>query len=204
MSTTADMHGDFAAADVHDVRPKWGWYVALGILFLVLGFVALGDLFIATLASVFYIGALMMVGAVCQLIHAFQVKRWSGFAFWLLAAILYGFAGYFAFTNPLFAAGVLTLFLGIALVVSGVLRIAAAMQWSSARGRGWVIAAGVIAVLAGLLVIFRWPQATPWLLGLFLAIDLTFFGASEIAFGLMLKAAGRERASPAAPATPAP
>ena len=155
MRTTADMHRDFATADVHDVRPKWGWYVGLGVLFLILGFIALGNLFIATLASVLYIGALMMIGAVIQLIHAFQVKRWSGFVFWLLAAILYGFAGYFTFTNPLFAAGVLTLLLGIAMVVTGALRIGAAMQWRRARGRGWVIAAGIIAILAGLLVIFR-------------------------------------------------
>jgi uncharacterized membrane protein HdeD (DUF308 family) len=189
------MHSD-VAADVHGVRPKWGWYVVLGILFLILGFIALGNLFIATLASVLYIGALMMIGAVIQLVHAFQVKRWSGFFLWLLAAILYGVAGYFAFTNPLFAAGVLTLLLGIAMVVTGVLRIGAAMQWRPARGRGWVIAAGVIAILAGLLVIFAWPQATPWLLGLFLAIDLTFFGAAEIAFGLTLKASDRERPMP--------
>jgi uncharacterized membrane protein HdeD (DUF308 family) len=197
------MHGDFAAADVHDVRPKWGWYVLLGVLFLILGFVALGNLFIATLASVLYIGALMMIGAVIQLIHAFQVKRWSGFFFWLFAAILYGVAGYFAFTNPLLAAGVFTLLLGLAMIVTGAMRIGAALQWSRARGRGWVMAAGIVAIIAGVLVIFRWPQATPWLLGLFLAIDLTFFGASEIAFGLMLKAAGRERPSPPAAAMPA-
>jgi uncharacterized membrane protein HdeD (DUF308 family) len=202
MRTTADMHRDFAT-DVHDVRPKWGWYVVLGVLFLILGIIALGNLFIATLASVLYIGALMMVGAVIQLIHSFQVKRWSGFFFWLLAAILYGVAGYFVFTNPLFAAGVLTLAVGIAMVVTGVLRIGAAMQWSTARGRGWVMAAGVIAIAAGLLVIFRWPEATPWLLGLFLAVDLTFFGASEIAFGLTLKAADRERPVPPADAMPA-
>jgi uncharacterized membrane protein HdeD (DUF308 family) len=160
-------------------------------MFLILGFIALGNLFIATLASVLYVGAFMMIGAVIQLIHAFQVKRWSGFFLWLLAAILYGVAGYFAFTNPLFAAGVLTLLLGIAMVVTGVLRIGAAVQWRHARGRGWVMAAGVIAIVAGLLVIFAWPQATPWLLGLFLAVDLTFFGASELAFGLTLKSADR-------------
>ncbi|HEY8518892.1 MAG TPA: HdeD family acid-resistance protein [Gammaproteobacteria bacterium] len=199
MRSTADMHR-VLGVDEHDVGPKWGWYVGLGVLFLILGFVALGNLLLATLASVFYIGALMMVGAVVQLIHAFQVKHWSGFFLWLLAAVLYGVAGYIVFTNPVLAAGVFTLMLGIALVVTGVFRIGAGLRWRPSRGWGWIVAAGVVAIIAGVLVTLRLPYATPWLLGLFLAIDLTFFGVSEIAFGLALKSAratGADRAHPA-------
>ncbi|HEX6997221.1 MAG TPA: HdeD family acid-resistance protein [Gammaproteobacteria bacterium] len=197
MRSTADMHRDFGV-DEHDVGPKWGWYVGLGVLFLILGFVALGNLLLATLASVFYIGALMMVGAVVQLIHAFQVKRWSGFLLWLLAAVLYGVAGYIVFTNPLFAAGVLTFMVGIALIVTGAFRIGAGIRWRPSRGWAWIVAAGVVAIVAGFLVAMRWPYATPWLLGLFLAIDLTFFGVSEIAFGLALKSGRATHAERAA------
>jgi uncharacterized membrane protein HdeD (DUF308 family) len=86
-----------------ELRSRWGWFVALGIVLLVLGFLAFGNLVIATVASVLYVGALMAVGAVAQIIHAFRVKRWGGFFFWLLSGLLYGAAGILAFLNPALA-----------------------------------------------------------------------------------------------------
>jgi uncharacterized membrane protein HdeD (DUF308 family) len=50
------------------------------------------------------------------------------------------------------------------------------------------LASGVITGLAGIVVALGWPVNTLWLLGLVLAIDLTFQGVAAIAFGLALKA----------------
>jgi uncharacterized membrane protein HdeD (DUF308 family) len=47
----------------------------------------------------------------------------------------------------------------------------------------------VSTLIAGLVVAIGWPVNTLWLLGLVLAIDLTFHGVAAIAFGLALKAA---------------
>ena len=45
------------------------------------------------------------------------------FVLWLLLGILYVVAGFAAFENPLLAAAVLTLVLGVTLLVSGIMRI---------------------------------------------------------------------------------
>jgi uncharacterized membrane protein HdeD (DUF308 family) len=60
------------------VGSGWGWFVALGVAFLVLGVLAFGDLLAASLASVLFVGAMLIVGAVAQVIRAFQVKGWGG------------------------------------------------------------------------------------------------------------------------------
>jgi len=52
----------------------------LGIVLLVLGVLALSNLVVATVVSVLYVGVLMLIGAVAQIIHAFRVKGWGGFA----------------------------------------------------------------------------------------------------------------------------
>ena len=94
-----------------EARAKWGWFVALGVLLLIAGGVAMANLFVATVASVFVVGTLMLIGGALQIAHAFGVKEWGGLIWWLLSGLLYAAAGAVAFTNPLLASAVLTFLL---------------------------------------------------------------------------------------------
>lgn len=172
---------------IGEARDKWGWFVALGVLLLIFGGIAFGNLFIATVASVYVIGWLMLFAGVVEIIHAFGVKTWARFFYWLLGGLLYAIAGFFAFYNPLLASAVLTFLLAVALVASGVLRAWEGYAHRSEKGWGWIVAAGVITAIAGLLIALRWPFNSLWVLGLFLAIDLVFQGWTFIALGLALK-----------------
>ncbi|RUW62503.1 DUF308 domain-containing protein, partial [Mesorhizobium sp. M4B.F.Ca.ET.049.02.1.2] len=82
---------------------------------------------------------------------------------------------------------VLTLLLAASLVASGVLRAWVGFRHRPEKGWGWLVAAGVISALAGLVIAMGWPVNSLWVLGLFLAIDLVFQGWSFIAIGLALK-----------------
>jgi len=170
-------------------RGKWGWFVALGVLLLIFGGIAFGNLFIATVASVYMIGWLMLFAGVVEIIHAFGVKTWGRFFYWLLSGLLYAVAGFFAFDNPLLASTVLTFLLAVALVAAGLLRIWVGYQHWSENGSGWIVTAGVVTALAGLVIAMHWPVNSLWVLGLFLAVDLVFQGWSFIAFGLALRKA---------------
>lgn len=55
------------------------------------------------------------------------------------------------------------------------------------RGSGWIIFGGVITALAGLVIALGWPVNSLWILGLFLAIDLTMQGWALIAVALASK-----------------
>lgn len=171
------------------VRTKWGWFVVLGVIVLALGVIAAGNLLIATAASVFFVGAMMIAAGIVEIIHAFGVKSWGKFFLWLLSGLLYIVAGYFAFANPLLATAVLTLFLAISLIASGLVRIWIGFTSKNLQGWGWVVAAGVVTTLAGLIIFSGWPVNSLWILGLFLAIDLIFQGITYIAFGFGLRRA---------------
>jgi uncharacterized membrane protein HdeD (DUF308 family) len=171
-----------------ELRSKWGWFVALGIALLILGIFAFANLLTATVASVFVVGSLMIVAGFAQIINAFQVKRWSGFFFWLLSGLLYGAAGFLAFYNPVLAAATLTLIFAITLIVAGLTRIWSSLQLRPESGWGWIMASGVLTTLVGIVFILGWPVNSLWLLGLVLAIDLTFQGVSDILLGFALKA----------------
>ena len=175
------------AGHIHQFRAKWGWFVALGAVMIVAGLIALGNLFAGTLVSVLYIGAMMAVGGVAQIIHAFQVKGWGAFLFWLLDGVLYLAAGAIAFMNPLLAAEVLTLLLGVSLVIGGIFRLIAAFQLRPADGWGWILFSALIAILLGIEIVVRWPINSVWILGLFLGIDLIFNGFTVLMLGFGLK-----------------
>lgn len=188
-SQTTAPHGAHAA-DLNEVRAKWGWFVALGALLVVLGALALSNLVLATIVTVYYVGASMIVAGVLQFIHSFAVKTWSGFAVWLLSGAFYAAAGVMTFINPLLASFVLTLMLAILTIASGLLRLWLGYQARAEHGWGWVIASGVVTIIAGLIFLFGWPTNSLWLLGLILSIDLIFQGCALIGLGLRLRSAG--------------
>src|SRR5437868_3489038 len=76
----------------------------------------------ATEWAVFVIGIMMVMSGIAEIIAAFSVKSWGRAVLWMLLGVLYVIAGIICFTNPFAAAFVLTLFLGMALVIGGVVR----------------------------------------------------------------------------------
>jgi len=168
-------------------RAKWGWFVALGVIMLIAGFIALTNIFVATVVSALYVGAMMLVAGIAQVIEAFQVRHWGAFFFWLVSGLLYAVAGLFALWNPALAAGALTLLLAISLIVAGILRIVIGLRFRPASGWGWIVSSAVITLIVGVILALGWPANTTFVLGIFLAVDLTFQGVAMIALGMALK-----------------
>lgn len=178
---------DFRPLKTSGIRSKWGWFLALGLLLLAFGIVAFGNLLLATVASVFYVGILMLMGGVIHLVHAFQVKGWDQILFWALSGILYTLAGVIAFQNPDLTAAVLTLLMAVALLVSGIFRIWVGLKLRPQSSWGWIVAAGLVTALAGLIIAIGWPVNSLWVLGMFLAIDLMMQGWALISLSLALR-----------------
>jgi uncharacterized membrane protein HdeD (DUF308 family) len=174
-------------AGLEPLRAKSGWIIALGAVYIVAGIIALGSVVLATVATVFVVGIMMVIAGVAEVINAFQIKTWGRFLLWLLLGALYIAAGFITFENPLLAAAILTLFLGIALIASGIMRIVLAFSMQAVMPWIWVLLSGAITLLLGLVIVAHWPVSSLYILGLFLGIDLVLAGASWIGIGLGLK-----------------
>ena len=183
MTTFSDT---LTGTDLAPLRAKWGWIVALGVVYVVAGFIALGSIVTATVASVFIVGIMMIIAGAAELVNAFQIKTWGKFLVWALLGVLYIVAGFVTFENPLFAAVLLTLILGASLVASGVVRLFLAFNMKRETPWIWVALSAVITLLLGVLILARWPVNSVYILGLFLGIDLIMAGAGWIGLGLGL------------------
>jgi len=182
------LHNLAPSQETAPLRAKWGWIVALGVVYVIAGFVALGSIVLATVASVFMVGIMMIVAGVAELFNAFQIKGWGKFLVWGLLGVLYIVAGFVTFENPLFAAALLTLMLGASLVASGIVRIF--LAFSMKREQPWMLVAlsSVITLLLGLLILAHWPVNSIYILGIFLGIDLIMAGTAWIGLGFGLRA----------------
>jgi uncharacterized membrane protein HdeD (DUF308 family) len=176
-----------SALPLAPLRAKWGWILALGVVYVVAGFIALGSVVAATVATVYVVGIMMIIAGVVEVISAFQVKTWGRFIFWLLLGALYIVAGFLAFDNPLLTAVWLTLFLGAALVASGIVRIYLGFSMRTGSPWVWIVISGLITLLLGVIILVHWPVSSLWTLGIFLGVDLVFAGASWIGLALGLR-----------------
>ncbi|MFI5000284.1 MAG: HdeD family acid-resistance protein [Reyranellales bacterium] len=187
MSTTDNSGPHNLAEGIKALRAKWGWIVAFGVISMIAGVIALGSVVMATASAVMIVGVMMLIAGIAEVFAAFNVKDWGHRLFWLLLGALYVFAGIVCLQNPFQAATLLTLMLGVTLVVGGLLRIFLATRMTHEAPWGWVAFSGVVTFLLGVMIIAHWPASSFYVLGIFLGVDLIFFGSSWLAMGLALK-----------------
>jgi uncharacterized membrane protein HdeD (DUF308 family) len=167
---------------------SWWLFALLGIALLIAGAFVLGDVAFASVISAIFIAWAIVIVGVLQIIHAFSARGWKGFVLDVLLGVLYIVGGVILLSNPVAASVKLTLALGIIWIVSGIFRVilAAALR----REGGWgLLFSGLVGMLAGIVILSRWPESGLWVLGLCLGIDLIFHGLAWIVYSLSVHAA---------------
>jgi uncharacterized membrane protein HdeD (DUF308 family) len=169
-------------------------FVILGLALMVVGFLAIGAPYVATFKTIIFIGVLLLIAGVVEVIHAIAVRNLKGFAMHLISAFLYLIVGVFVLEDPERTAGVLTLLLTASFWVGGGFRILFSLinrfpAWP------WVLLNGVVTLLLGILIWRGWPDTKDWVIGLFVGIELLFHGWAWVILGLTVRSG---RAAPSA------
>ena len=172
---------------IESLRPRWGWIVALGALIAGMGVAALILVVSATIASVYTIAIFMILAGGAEIATGLSAKTWGRFLLLIFAGLAYIVVAAFALAQPLVAAAFFTLVLGAGMIATGIVRIYLGMHLG-APVRGPVLLAGGLTALVGLLIVAGWPENSFVILGVLLGLDLLFWGAAWISFGLRLRA----------------
>ncbi|MFQ5756770.1 MAG: HdeD family acid-resistance protein [Acidiferrobacterales bacterium] len=186
----AESETSVASASVErfgDLQKSWGWLMALGILFIVLGTIGLGMTVVLTAASVWLFGVLMLVGGGFQFVDAFKCKGWKSVVWHVLIAILYVITGIVVMSQPLMAASILTLMLAGAITAVGIMRVIMAFQHRHSKGWVWPLVGGIVSIILGVMIFSQWPVSGLWVIGLFVAIEMIVNGWSYIFIALAAK-----------------
>ncbi len=173
--------------ELHLLRSQWWCFLLLGISLVVLGTICIVEPLVPSLASVVFLGFLMMAGGIIQVVSAFWAGKWSGMLVHFLIGVLYAVVGYMIVDSPALSAFVLTKFIAIFLIVSGLFRIVSSLvvrfhDW------GWVLLNGGITLLLGMIINRQLPAAALWVIGMFIGIEMLFNGWAWVMLALGLRA----------------
>ncbi len=165
------------------LRRNWGWFVALGVLFVLAGVAGLAYAGLTTLVTVVFVGWCFLISGAVEVVHAVVRKGWSGFLFDLLSGLVTAVAGLFILLHPAQGASVLTVVVGAVFLAGGVLRLVAGLGMRNPYA-GWFVLHGVVSALLGVMVLAEWPYSSLWVIGTLVAIDLLFEGFRLVSLGL--------------------
>lgn len=168
---------------IADLRRNWGWFLFLGIILVLLGTAAVALSYTTTLVSIFFLGSILVASGIAELIYSFWAKEWTGFFVALLTGLLTLVVGALFLFKPIQVAAGLTLIIGLFFLVSGIFKILVSIlvrfeHW------GWVLFSGLVSAILGFLILSDWPEASLWVIGLFVGIDLIVYGWTWIILAL--------------------
>jgi len=180
-TTTEPLESEMAATALGH---RWGWLLALGIVQIIAGWIAIAIPVVASFAAVAIFGAVLLVTAIFQLIHAFRVRAWPRSAWYGLGGVFYAIAGLLVAINPISGALTLAVIIAILFIADGVLRVAFGTSVRPISGWGWLVAAGLCSIVVGVFLLIGWPATALWVTGLLLGVNLVFTGSMNVVLAL--------------------
>lgn len=177
-----------AGLDPQTIREHKAWFWGGGILFLLVGGLAIFLPHLATLGATFFVGGVFAVTGVMEMVRAFKLRAKSRIAANLLFGLVGLIAGVLLLAFPLPGAVTLTTIVAALFLVGGGLKSWNAVQLKPLKGWGWTLFSGITSLTLAALILIAFPASAVWTLGLLLGVDLIAFGASLIA---LVSGAGR-------------
>lgn len=161
-----------------------GWFIAMAVLFIILGILAIIEPGVAGLAVTLLVGWLLIFGGVAHFVTAFKGGGTKQVLWQVLIGIVYLIGGYYFVTHPIMGIGTLTLLLAGIILAEGVIEIVAYFRTRLVGGSWWLLLNGIVTVLLGCLIWFHWPSSSVWAIGILVGVNLLMTGISRLMFGL--------------------
>jgi uncharacterized membrane protein HdeD (DUF308 family) len=167
------------------VAQNRGWFIALGVVLIVVGVVSMGAPFATTIVAKVFLGWLFLVAGISQATHAFFAQGWRGFVGDLLIGLLYTVVGVWLTFFPLAGIIGLTVLLAATFVIEGFLKFQIGLKIRPTNGWLWIIISGLIAIAAGILLVMGLPSTATWAIGLLVGVNILMSGVAFLllAFG---------------------
>jgi LPXTG-motif cell wall-anchored protein len=161
-----------------------GWFIALGVVLVILGLVALWNVVDASLITTIIIGWLLVIAGVATFIGAFTTNVGLGWRILqIVLGILYVIVGFDLVADPLSGAIAVTVVIGALLIADGIFRLVAFFM-DRPRTSVWMVLLAIINIVFGLWVWTNIP-VSGIVIGVFVGVQLLVAGIAWIMAGFM-------------------
>lgn len=165
---------------------SWGAPMVVGILLILGGIFALSAAMLTSLVSVIFLGVLLLIVGVVEIVSAFSRRRSQSFLLYFLAGLLTVVVGALFLWRPLGGLASLTLLFTLYLFTSGLFHCLTSVADRYPRW-GWDFAYGIVTIALGAYIVASWPVSTLFILGVLVAIEIIARGAALVAASWVLR-----------------
>ena len=176
-----------AASPVGLVKQATGWSIAISVLMIIAGVLAIALPFAAGIAANLLIGWLLIFGGVAHLVFGWHTRGRGGIVWNILLGILYLWVGIYLLMNPARGLLTLTLALAIYLVVEGVMEAILYFHLRPLPGSGWFLFDAIVTFILGLLVWRTWPLSAEWAIGTLIGISILMTGITRLMISMAVR-----------------
>jgi uncharacterized membrane protein HdeD (DUF308 family) len=166
------------------VKKSLGWSIALSVLMIISGMLAIVIPPIAGIAVTIFVGWLLVFSGVMHFVYAWHTRGSGGIILELFLGIAYSFVGVYVLLRPLQGMVSLTLALAIYLLVESALEFALAIRLRPLPGSGWLFVDAIITVILAAMIWRTWPSSAAWVLGTLVGISMLFSGMARLMISL--------------------
>jgi uncharacterized membrane protein HdeD (DUF308 family) len=163
------------------------WSIALSVLLIVAGFIALLLPFISGVAITLFFGWMMILSGITHLIFAFKTHTTGGRVWEILIGVIYLFTGIYLILHPLDALLALTLILACYLFFEAIVEFIQFFQLRPRHGAVWLLVDGIITLILAIMIWRAWPASSIWVIGTLVGISMIFSGFSRLMLSLAAK-----------------
>lgn len=173
------------------IKKTSGWAIAVSVLLIVLGLLAIALPFMAAIAVTSIVGWMLLFGGITHIVAAFHA-RGAGAVLWeILVGLAYLVGGGYMLFHPLLGVATLTLFLAGVFLAEGIFEIIAFFSIRGQEGASWMLFDGVVTILLAGLIWAHWPSSSVWAIGTIVGISLLISGIKWLMISLAARKALR-------------
>ena len=169
------------------IKRNWGWLLALGILFVLLGALGLGMIAGITIFSMYFVSVMLFLAGFSQVADAWHARSWKAVMWHAGGAILYMVAAALIAADPVLASTIITAILAWTFIFIGISRLVMLFSLHRSPGWGWMLISAISAIVLGVIILVQWPLDGVWFIGLLIAIELMISGWTYILLALALR-----------------
>ncbi|MGB9339904.1 MAG: DUF308 domain-containing protein [Polyangiales bacterium] len=160
------------------IKRHAGVGMAVGVLVVVAGILALLSPLVAGISVAIAVGVLIVASGLSRMFLAFKMGSFGhGLLVFLLGLLSIVIGGYML-SRPGMALATLTLVLAVYFVVDGIFQSIWAFRLRPIKGWGWSLFSGVVSLALGIMIWRQFPVSGIWAVGTLAGIHMVFGGSS--------------------------
>jgi uncharacterized membrane protein HdeD (DUF308 family) len=176
-----------AEAILGGIKRASGWSIALGVLMIILGIIAMLAPWEFGIVIALIIGWTAIFNGVAQIIYGIRTHSGGRTVLEVILGLIYIVAGIYLLMHPVGGLLVLTLFLACFLLVYGIFALVLAFHMRPLHGWGWVLFDAIITILLGILIWAHWPLNSEWVVGTLFGISILVSGVTRLMMSLAIR-----------------